>query len=181
MIAFLRLEIILVKFKGLYFCLVFMSSLRPQIRRFVDPSVFQKSFHQLSRTLLTHLNRPSVAISIRIQTWNSYSSGILRCVQRIELVGWMRIDGRSVGIGNLVAGRTNIGTRSRGLCRPANRSHRRIQGRWGRPSLEKSRHAEDSSQTNHHGSYIVDAPLGETAITLVKSNIPVIYWSDLSV
>lgn len=48
--------------------LVFMSSLRPQIRRFVDPSVFQKSFHQLSRTLLTHLNRPSVAISIRIQT-----------------------------------------------------------------------------------------------------------------
>ena len=120
------------------FCLVFMSSLRPQIRRFVDPSVFQKSFHQLSRTLLTHLNRPSVEISIRIQTWNSYSSGILRCVQRIELVGWMRIDGRSVGIGNLVAGRTNIGTRSRGLCRPANRSHRRIQGRWGRPSLEKS-------------------------------------------
>ena len=50
----------------------------------------------------------------------------------------MRIDGRSVGIGNLVAGRTNIGTRSRGLCRPANRSHRRIQGRWGRPSLKKS-------------------------------------------
>lgn len=87
----------------------------------------------------------------------------------------MRIDGRSVGIGNLIAGGQTLvlevvvsagqPTAPTGEYKVVGVVHR----------LKKSGHAKDSSQTNHHGSYIVDAPLGETAITLVKSNIPVIY------
>ena len=42
----------------------------------------------------------------------------LRTTNRIGWLVGCEIDGRSVGIGNLVAGRTNMGTRSRGAGQP---------------------------------------------------------------